>query len=56
MKKTIFLFSLMLFCNLFFSQEDEPECGEITDPKIQKLLDKAKNTKKYGELYVFSLK
>jgi len=47
MKKTIFLFSLMLFCNLFFSQEDEPECGEITDPKIQKLLDKAKNTKKY---------
>ena len=47
MKKTIFLFSLMLFCNLFFSQEDESECGEITDPKIQKLLEKAKNTKKY---------
>ena len=47
MKKINIFFILLLICNLFFSQEEESICGDITDPKIQKLIEKAKNSKKY---------
>ena len=47
MKKTTLLIFLLLCCRFLFSQEEESECGANIDAKVQKLIDKAKNTKKY---------
>ncbi len=47
MKKNTVIFILLLICNMFYSQEEESKCGDVVNPKIQKLIDKAKNSKKY---------